>query len=367
MPKLTIAALLAGLLALSLAPARSADRVSANDTARFLAGLPPASQSPLAALTQDPAWQQHANYFNRIFAEDEKDHLSRIRAFAQAQLATPREAMLYMFAGPDFLHAAAFFPKASNYVLAGLEPVGDIPDLDRLPRGFVEPALHSLEASMQTLLTFSFFITRNMKNQLDNGPVYGTLPLLYVFLARTGKTIHQTSFVAIDDKGTLRAPNERGVKSPTKGVRIVFSAGDGPMQTVYYFSTDLANGGVKKSGFLTFCAGFGVADSLLKSASYLLHSGNFSTVRDFLLDHSATILEDDSGIPLAFFDRNKWRLQPFGRYIGPVDVFPQFYQRQMAELFRADNPIPLDFGIGYRHRTNESNLLLARKIASQPN
>ena len=37
--------------------------------------------------------------------------------------------MLYMFSGPDFLYATSFFPNASTYVLAGLEPVGAVPDL----------------------------------------------------------------------------------------------------------------------------------------------------------------------------------------------------------------------------------------------
>ena len=74
---------------------------------------------------------------------------------------------------------------------------------------------------------------------------------------------------------------------------------------LYYFSTDLSDGGVKNSGFLQFCAKLGPADSFLKSASYLLHSGGFTRVRRFLIDRSATILQDDSGIPLAYFDAKR--------------------------------------------------------------
>ena len=43
-----------------------------------------------------------------------------------------------------------------------------------------------------------------MKTELHVGPVYGTLPILYVFLARTGKTIEDVSFVGLDeDRQTL--------------------------------------------------------------------------------------------------------------------------------------------------------------------
>jgi hypothetical protein len=151
--------------------------------------------------------------------------------------------------------------------------------------------------------------------------------------------------------------------SAAKGVKIVFSDGSGRNQTLYYFSTNLADDGVRRSGFLAFCAKLGPSDAFIKSASYLLHSGGFGTVRSFLLQHSALILEDDSGIPLAYFDPRKWKLQPYGRYVGPLSIFGRSYQPGMAELFRKD-AIPIDFGIGYRWQRNESNLLLAQKTAA---
>jgi hypothetical protein len=218
---------------------------------------------------------------------------------------------------------------------------------------------------MSSLLSYSFFITQKMKVQLHEGPVYGTLPLLYVFLARTGKVINDVTLVSLDDAGNLI---EGGTDTPGRGkerrsaatgVRITFSDGDGPQQTLYYFSTDLSDGSFGRSGFATFCAKLGPADSFIKSASYLLHKSSFNGVRKFLLDHSATILQDDSGVPLAYFNRQGWHVRPFGRYAGPLSIFPGAYQSNMAELFR--NATPINFGIGYRWRNNESNLLLAQK------
>jgi hypothetical protein len=357
-------AVLACLLALPIAPARAAEVATPDDTARFLAGLPPSADSPLAPLAKEASWQQHASTFNSMFGHEEKTHLSEIGAFAKAHLGMPHDTMLYMFSGPDALHAVAFFPDAATYVLSGLEPVGDIPPLTSLARGSLPRTLHGLETASSSLLTLHFFITKKMKTELEPGPVYGTLPLIDIFLARSGKTVQETSFVNLNDQGNEVAPNTPGAKSTAKGIKIVFTASEGgKSQTLYYFSTNLANEGVKSSGFLAFCDRLGMADSLLKSASYLPYSGNFSMVRSFLLDHSATILQDDSGIPVSYFDRNKWQLQPFGRYVGPIGVFPGRYQPQFADLYRKDHPIPLEFGIGYRWRTNESNLLLAKRIA----
>jgi len=374
MPRIMAAAAVAVMLAVCTAPARSAEIATADDTARFLAGLPPSANSPLAPLTKDPFWQQHAHHFDSIFAREDSAKLSKVRAFSKEYLADKHDTMLYMFSGPDFLYATSFFPNASTYVLAGLEPIGDIPQLTSLSHSTVNGSLRNLEISMGSLLSLSFFITKNMKVQLHEGPVFGTLPVLYVFLARTGKTIHEVSFVSLDTDGNFQKGDElaaasgdtkkiaRSVaRSAAPAVKIVFSDGDGPKQTLYYFSTNLADGSIERSGFLAFCEKLSPADSFIKSASYLLHSGGFTKVRGMLLDRSATILEDDSGIPLAYFDRKKWRLQPFGRYVGPLNIFGHSYQPGMAELFRRATPI--DFGIGYRWRHNESNLLLAQKGA----
>jgi hypothetical protein len=373
-PRLFAAALFAvvfaGFLALAVAPAKSAETATPDDTARFLAGLPPAQNSPLAALAKDPGWAQHAHFFDSIFSREDANTLSKVRAFSKEHLPQQHDTMLYMFSGPDFLYATSFFPSASTYVLSGLEPVGDVPQLTSLPRGALDGSLHNIEGSLATILNLSFFITKNMKTQLTSGPVYGTLPILYVFLARTGKTVHEVSLVNIDAQGNVIAPEEPGTKqraatqSAAKGVKIVFSDGSGPQRTLYYFSTDLSDGGVRNSGFLQFCAKLGVADSFIKSASYLLHSGGFARVRNFLIDRSATILQDDSGIPLAFFDTKQWRLQPFGHYLHPLGIFPNAYQPDMAQLFR--NAAPLDFGIGYLWRKNESNLLLATRSGPGP-
>ena len=356
-----IAVFAAATLLVAMLPARAADPVTADDTARFLAGMMPSADSPLMPLTRDPAWQRHAKIFDAAFAQLEQRQLSKIRAWANANLAAPKPTMFYMFSGPDFLYADAFYSNASTYVLSALEPPGSVPDLTRMSRGGISAALYSVEHSLGSILSFSFFITKKMKADLHAGQLEGTLPLLYVFLARSGKTIRNVSPVALDDKGTAYFSGENPGPNATRGVRIVFAGGDGAEKTLYYFSTDLSNSGVRSSGFLKFCATLAPGNSLIKSASYLLHSGNFTTVRDFILTNSATIVQDDSGIPLTNYGARKWRFFPFGRYAGPIAEFHGRYQESYAELFRRAQP--MDFGIGYRWRTHESNLLLSVRLA----
>jgi hypothetical protein len=357
-----IAAVAVSLILATASLGRAAETATANDTARFLAGMQPSADSPLMPLTKDPAWQQHARFFDSAFAQLDQRQLSKIRAWSDVHLAAPRPTMFYMFSGPDFIYADAFYSKASNYVLAALEPIGAIPDVTRLPRGGIGPALYYVEHSLGSILSFSFFITKKMKDDLREGQISGTLPILYVFLARSGKTIRDVSLIWLDDNGAFHGAGETAAPNATHGARITFAADDGVERTLYYFSTDLSNPGVKSSGFLKFCQPLAPGNSLIKSASYLLHAGNFTVVRDWLLANSSTIIQDDSGIPLASYDPRRWRFFPFGRYAGPIAEFPGRYQERYEELFQRSQP--LDFGIGYRWRTYESNVLLSVRVAS---
>ena len=116
---------------------RSAEIATPDDTARFLAGLPPSPDSPLAALTKDPNWQQHASVSMRCSDRRTGITSRKVRAFAKARLSPTHDTLLYMFSGPDALHALALFPNAITYVLAGLEPPGNIPPLTGLSRATV--------------------------------------------------------------------------------------------------------------------------------------------------------------------------------------------------------------------------------------
>ncbi len=211
------------------------------------------------------------------------------------------------------------------------------------------------------MLRTSYFITNEMSRRLFSHRLSGTLPVLYVFLARTGHTVHEVSLVTIDKDGQLNPAAEQPAKGTPRGVKLTFSKGSGPKKTLYYFQTDLSNQGVNASGFLKFCESLGRGDALIKSASYLPHSNGFSSVRDFLLKNANSIVQDDTGIPAQLFDRRDWELRAFGNYLRPIRIFAGLYQPMLAELFRKEKAGDLDFGLGYHVKPAASNLLLAVK------
>ena len=333
-----VAALAASLFAVAPVGGANAQSADPNDTARFLAGMQPSAGSPLAALTQDHAWQQHARRFDAVFGNIDSRQLRNIRAWSSAKLTSPSPVLFYMFSGPDFLYANAFFPQASTYVMSGLEPTGPIPDLTKLPRGSIPHAFQSIEASLRSIVAYSFFQTKHMRSSLVATRVSGTLPILYVFLARSGKTIRDVSLIRLDQDGSVQPDNGTGAlqdgrSGGTHGVKIVFSGSDGREKVLYYFSTNVANNGFKASGFAAFCERLGAGDAFLKSASYLMHEGHFSDVRKFLLARSRVVLQDDFGVPVSLFKSGSWQLRPFGHYSGPIGLFAGKYQPKLAHLF----------------------------------
>lgn len=343
------------------APVRST-LSSADEVARFLAGMPLPKNSPLIPLTNDPAWQEHAANFEAAFAKLNTKRLAKLHAWEGQYFPEANEHLpvaYYMFSGPDFLYVDQFFPKADVYVLCGKESMGPPPDPLRITN--LASALHNLEEAMQSSLRFSFFITKEMKVSLESQELKGVLPILYVFLARADKSIKDVTYGSLSSGGSFQAGRAGAGGSP--GVRIQYVDNrSGQDQTLYYFTTDISDGGVSSSGFLKFCNQFGVGGSFLKASSYLMFEQGFNRVRDFILDHSKVIAQDDAGIPINYFSPDKWNIRVFGTYIGPIEIFKQHYQPKLKEIFDQTNPPPIEFNFGYRWNYKESHVIVASRI-----
>lgn len=361
MPVFAAVALAAFAVSIASSAARAEPSASLDDTARFIAGLPPSAGSPLNAYTNDGFWKQYAKSFDDAWNGLEKRQLTKIRSLVSRDFNTPQPVLFYFFSGPDYLYADAFFPSATTYVMAGLEPPGQIPDLKKYSRGEIANSLRDLRSSLSSVLSYSFFQTKFMRVDFSRTKLNGTLPVLMTFLARSGKTIYDIELFDLKSDGTLHPVDEKIADATGHGAKITFGdASVGKKRTLYYFSTDLSDSGIKTSGFLTFCDTLGHGDSFIKSASYLMHSDHFSTVRDYLLTHSVSLLEDDSGIPVRFFAQG-WKLHPYGRYVGPISLFAGQYQSKLNQVFAKGRATPIDFSLGYRWRPSESNILLAVK------
>ena len=196
-----------------------------------------------------------------------------------------------------------------------------------MPPNYVDADLNNVRVALDSMLTTHYFITKDMRVDLTRGTISGTLPILFVFLEKSGCTVNAVNF-----------------SGPS--VQIDFHSPSGKAQTLYYFKTDLSNGGGNGS-FLAFCKHQGPGVSLIKSASYLMHTDSFTTIRNFILANSTLIVQDDSGIPYHDFDQRRWNVKLFGVYDGVLPLFHEYFQPDLASAYQKSKPGDLGFAFGY--------------------
>ena len=353
------------------APAQVAAPSTLDDQARFLAGLPVSAGSVLAPLQALPDYKDHVAALAKDWPKL-VERLDKMTAWESAELG-PRiqrdRKVIYLFGGPDAIHVMRLFPDAPAYLLAGLEPVGSVEAPEKLKFQDVHTAIDSLSYAIRTTIPKSFFRTTEMGRDLQGRGIRGVLPVLYLFLSRSGAVILETTNFEIDGAGLAKdkaASEKWGAGVP--GVRVKYQLPGKPVQEMTYVRVNLIDEELAKNpGFLTWARSFGPANGFLKAASFILHDKAFSMPRAFLLENCTTIVEDDSGIPYRAFQKGQWSFTCFGHYMRPRDPFESHMQNDLDKVCKEQVPFrPLPFIAGYR-RSNDTFLLLAQRapVASQ--
>ncbi len=334
---------------------------STTELAAFLAGRALPDTSPLAPLQQTAEYQEHARLYAAQWYRYQDLYFAPMRAWAAAELTPrigPSSQVNYLFAGPDLISALALFPSAGIYALGGLEPVGRLTNPLTLAPAELQASLAMLRQSTEVIMSFSHFITKDMKTELASSHFQGVFPIMLVFLSFTDAQIERAERLTLRRDGSLQ-PGESS--DGQAALRIVFRAAPGGAPTeVVYIQANVANDALRANdAVLKWMQSRGRATSYLKAASYLLHEGSFSRVRDFLLDHSSAIVQDDSGLPLSAFRARDWQVIFFGQYSTPLDIFAKYDQPAVRSVYEAGAGLPLAFGFGYRWQRGASTLLLA--------
>jgi hypothetical protein len=352
-----------------------------NDIARFIGGLAAEDGSALAKFHEDATWKQYAQTLDNQWKGGNQTKVDKMAKWALDALKEPNAqggTLFYPFGGADFLHAGIFFPEATETVMMGLEPIGNMPDFEKIKqKGAMNLYFGAVRRSLMTILQYSFFKTNDMAVDFTGRIQYdldGTLPIILFFMTRTNHKVLFFERVAINAEGKLVKPEEvkaQGKEPIYYGNKIAYQRADKPNERkyFYYFSVNLGNdpydgkGGLKqRKDLVKYIENLEINATYLKSASYLMYKPYFYDIRDLILKKSKYLLQDDSGMPLKNFTDGKWDLTFFGAYAGPIALFGNYYQNDMKQAFQKKEQVKaLPFGIGYQFREGTSNLMLAVK------
>lgn len=334
-----------------------------NDAARFVAGLPVSDEnSKLYALTQTGEWKSHARNMEQIWNSFQQTAPKAI-AFAQAELEDINSrcnTLFYPFGGPDFLFSNTFFPDMDTYFLIGLERAGRATEVKH-------PSVDTYrlyQNAVSDILNLSFFRTKDMKVELSNDTIDGVVPIITLLMVRADRELVSIKNARLTDDGQFSTENEDGTPiTRSTGLMEIkyFRTGSNKLQTLYYLSTDLSNGGLPKNEKLKACiARFDpkTTATFIKSASYLMHEKYFSAIRDAILGSSSAVMQDDSGIPLPYYDPEQWDVTLYGTFYKPIALFSEYPQPELRDAYQVGDPKPLNFRIGY---ARQSNVQIVRK------
>jgi len=340
-----------------------------NDVSRFIAGLQPAEGNTINLELYNESWKIYAANQDKKWTQLNDDHFKAMHAFTDVELKGifgNNDTLFYPFSGPDFLNATTFFPSAKTYVMLALEPPGTLPNLDTLKKDSLNNYFNSINKSLHAILNFSFFRTLSMEDDFATKELNGAVQLISIFMQRSGHSIQSIEEISIDSLGKIIYNNNPTFSSGTKGIHLkCINNKTKALKEVYYFSCDISDLGLSKNKRLQALLNqLPNVTTYLKSASYLLHKPYFSVIRKTILEKSKYVLQDDSGIPVRFYNASIWNHQYYGTYDAPINLFRNFLQKDLKiayDSIEKSTIKPLNFGIGYDYKLNESNLMLFSK------
>jgi hypothetical protein len=131
--------------------------------------------------------------------------------------------VFYPFSGPDFLIANIFYPDADQYIMIGMEPIGYLPEVCKMPSDSGNSYLNTINNSLKDIFRRSCFITSIMNSDLRKTKVNGTIPLISLFIKRTGHQIVSFQRIGVDSDGRWQIIDSlKNNKNIVRGVKVDF-------------------------------------------------------------------------------------------------------------------------------------------------
>ncbi len=342
---------------------------SINDISLWLAGMSQDSLGKYKILEKSVVWQTYHNEMNLAFEKLRTNRIPVLETFREQELVEANQdirTLFYPYSGPDYPHARIFFPQADTIIMAGLEKVGDIPDFSKFTDAQLKLYFSNIVKSLNDILKWGYFITKKMKEEYAGeaeDKVNGVMPIFFVFLTQFECQVLEIKRFNLDKEGQIVAIKDTVVykDSPldkvVNGMQINYiEKGSEKVKTIYYFSHDLdeyMHGYTHE--FIKFMNKQDVNVTYMKAASYL--NIWFGIVRNYILDNSDYIFQDDSGIPIKYIDTKKWDIRLFGAYTKTLDMFKKYYQDSLKTMYAESKTVKkLNFGIGYNGTIGEANL-----------
>jgi hypothetical protein len=326
----------------------------------------------------------HCKQIRDKLASFRDEYIVKGRAwFDKVEPADLPTTVVYPFGGGDLLSALVAFPNATEVTTVSLELAGDPRRLRTLTPARLEVSLGALRAEIGGLISVGSNTSENLSAQQQND-LPGQVSSFLLGLVAAGFEPVAMRYFTIDETGNLHYLEQSEIdaldqaeakklkkdwKSPNfspafANVELQYRRpNDSRIRVHRHIAWNLSNDYLKKHPELAHHLELkGRVTVLVKGASYLLWRGDFSTVRNYLLDHLAWMLSDSTGIPPRYAERAHMIQETYGKYDGAFLESVQDNQNDDAfiELWKNQRHRPLPFRFGYVDKDKQAHLVVTR-------
>lgn len=320
-------------------------------TARMLAGLPvdKTLSPPLSALCVE----QRNQVLSHMAHYDNKSGNAMAKWAKENVLQSPGETVFYPFSGPDFITVHRLYPDADRYVLVAVQDGGPPPDIDQIPPHDHKSLFHIYERVFESFARRGFFLTSALGTGFGSGNIpHGITGVLMAFAETEGYQVVDVTPMKIKTDGSDLELNPAPKRDALTWANVRLSLrrrSDGKPVIIDYANINLENlalqNAPEKKKWLESVAGQRV---FLKAASHLPQQASFSVIRDVILNHATSILQDETGIAYKNLIQ-KYDVDLYGDFKHVNTLFSNAPQTGLQQAYATRKDVkPLPFSVGYQ-------------------
>jgi|JI9StandDraft_1071089.scaffolds.fasta_scaffold00263_1 hypothetical protein len=354
----------------SIAPVETPESKQLQEKSLFLSGKSQADETTkLGKLTRTAYYATFRQRITKHWEQYNKEIQDPFIEWKNKNVPQPKsKVVFYPFSGPDFPNAYTIYPKATTYIMIGLEAGGFEPDFESMNENQISRGLYELNGSLDTISRLNYFMTNSMKQDVSKSVFRGTAP---VFLAYFGflkvKPYSIKNFV-LNDNGDIVYLTKEQIKANAnyrEGLVCLdidfLDPADGTKKKLYFLSTNISNYGLKANpGTMKFLGKFGTFASTFKAASFLLHYDSFTDMKEFIIKNSELMVMDDTGPPVRDLAQD-YNIKVFGRYTRPIGLWPEKVQKELQKLHEDQKPEKVNFKYGYGTADKQQHIMVVTR------
>jgi hypothetical protein len=327
--------------------------------------------------------EKHCAEMKKRYEYLQTNYIAKARAFfSPLQPSDLPKTVVYPFGGGDLLSALVTYPNATEITTISLEHAGDPTRLAKLTKKKqLAQTLADFRAAVEGLMALHDSTSENMR-KLEIGGIPGQLSFHMIGMTANGFEPVSLKYFTLNDDGSIKYLTQADIdalaakkakKKRPSWVDTDFSeafthmeltfrkAGDpkAPLVVHRHFAWNLGDNGFKGSPLEKHLQAKGKIAAMTKAASYLIWTGSFRAIRDYLLANMTWMASDSTGIEPRAAKKAGFVQTTYGTYKGAflAEAAPGVND-QMLEMWEKQPKRRLPFRYGYPDAEKHVHLMI---------